>query len=79
MNGLGVIIHGYITRSNIHDKINQCKFGYKSYEKILIDLDGVPYDENVFLYDLKVVDGIVIDLRPPINGMGKNYNKLYKS
>ena len=69
--GCGVIMQGHIT-----DKVQQCKFAYQSYEKVLIQLRsyirGAPYDENI-------LDDIVTGQCPPINGMSKRYDKLYKS
>ena len=56
-------------------KVQQHKFANQSYEKVLIQLRshlrGAPYDN--------ILDDIVTDLCPPINGMSKRYGKLYKS
>ena len=35
----------------------------------------MPYDETVFLYDVKVIDDIVIDCCPSVNGLFDEYNK----
>ena len=35
----------------------------------------MPYDESILLSELKIIDNIVTDLCPPINGMSKNMIK----
>ena len=81
LTGLGVLIHGYITKSNISDKVNKCKFAYTSYEKVCIQikcfLRGLQSDENSFLTDLKVLDDIVIDQCPTIDEYVNRYNKQF--
>lgn len=83
ISGPGVLIHSYITKSNINSKVEMCKFAYTSYKKILTQLRsylrGLPYDETVFLSDVKVIDDIIIDLCPPVNGMSGKYDKIYGS
>ena len=77
ITGVGVIIQGYITKSDINKHIESCRFAYTSYNKILIQLktyfNGIPFDETVFLTDTKVLDDIVTDLCPTINGMAEKY------
>ena len=81
ITGIGVLIQGYLTKSDIAKKVESCKFAYTSYYKILIQLKtyfrGIPYDEKVFLTDTKVLDDIVVDLCPTINGMSNRYDKIY--
>ena len=64
--GPGILIQGLLTKSNIPDKVEQCKFAHSTYYKILTQikahLRGMPYDETAFLSDIKVIDDIVIDL-----------------
>ncbi|KAL9979084.1 hypothetical protein ACROYT_G016686 [Oculina patagonica] len=83
LTGSGVLIHGYITKSNISDKVNKCKFAYTSYEKVCIQikcfLRGLPSDENAFLTDLKVLDDIVIDQCPTVDEYVKKYYKKFTS
>ena len=80
ITGVGVIIQGYVTRFDIAKKIDSCRFAYTSYNKILVQLRmyfrGIPYDEKVFLTDTKVLDDIVIDICPTINGMSKKYDRF---
>ena len=68
ITGVGVIIQGYVTKSDIAKKIESCRFAYTSYNKILIQLGtyfrGISYDEKVFLTDTKILDGIVTDICP---------------
>ena len=42
-------------------------------------LSGTKYDEKVLLSKIKVIDDIISDLCPPINGMSKKYDKIYGS
>ena len=71
-----------MSKSEFSDKIQQCKFAYQSYEKILIDLKsylrGIMYEETVLLSDLKLLDSIINHLCPPINGWAKKYGKTFK-
>ena len=81
ITGVGVIIQGYVTKSDIAKKIKGCTFAYTSYNKILIQLRmyfrGIPYNEKVFLTDTKVLDDIVTDICPTINGMSKKYDRMF--
>ena len=79
--GIGVIIQGCITKINIDNKIESCKFACTNYKKVLTQLNiytnGLPYYEAVFLSDIKVLDNIVIDTCPTINGMSDRYDRIY--
>ena len=82
ITGVGVIIQGYVTKSDIAKKIESCRFAYTSYNKILIQLRthfrGIPYDEKVFLTDTKILDDIVTEVCPTVNGMSKKfYDSLF--
>ena len=79
--GPGILIQGYLTKSNTTDKVEQCKFAYTTYYKILTQikafLRGMPYDETVFLSDVKVIDDIVIDCCPSVTGLFDKYNEKF--
>ena len=79
--GAGVLIQGYTTRSNLSRRVDETNFAYTSYQKVLTQLRsylrGLPYDSQTLLSDLKVLDDIVIDLCPPVNGMSIRYDKIY--
>lgn len=81
ITGVGVILQGYITKSNINNKMMNCKFAYTNYNKILKQLNtymnGLPYEEVVFLSDTKVLDDIVTCTCPTINGMSDRYDRIY--
>ena len=76
--GSGVIIQGYLTKSDLRQRVERCRFAYTSYEKILVQLKsflrGLPYDENVFLSDIKIIDDIVIDQCPSVDKYFEKYN-----
>ena len=38
-------------------------------------IQGLPYDEETFLVETKVLDGIVTDTCPPVNGAMKKYDE----
>ena len=73
--GPGVLIQGYLTKSNLINNVERCKFAYTSYEKILIQiksfLRGSSYDGMIFLSVFKVLDDIVIDTCPSIDAFLK--------
>ena len=77
----GILIRGYLTKSNLLDKVERCKFAYSTYHKILTQikafLRGIPYDEAVFLSDVKVIDDIVIDCCPSVTGLFDKYNEKF--
>ena len=81
ISGPGILVHGYMTKSCLSDKVEKCKFAFTSYKKILIQLrsylSGLPYDDRTFLSDVKVLDDITTDLCPPINGMTEKYDRIY--
>ena len=56
--GPGIMIQGYLTKSNLINNVERCKFAYNSYKKILIQLKsflrGLPYDGTILLSDVKI-------------------------
>lgn len=82
LTGAGVLIQGYLTKSGISNKTEKCKFAYTSYDKTLIQLQsflrGIPFDEVVFLSNMKVVEDIVIDSCPPVDKQMKRNDKKFK-
>ena len=79
--GPGVLIQGYLTKSNLPNKVQQCRFAYTTYPKILTQikafLRGIPYDETVFLSDVKVIDNIIIDRCPSVNRLFDKYHEKF--
>ena len=77
--GSGVIIQGYLTKSDLIQRVDRCRFAYTSYEKILVQLRnfmrGASYDENIFFSDVKLVDEIVIDNCPSVDSLYEKYKK----
>ena len=76
--GPGIMIQGYLTKSNLINDVERCKFAYTSYKKILVQLKsflrGLPYDGTIFLSDVKNLDDIVIDTCPTIDKYLEKYN-----
>ena len=79
--GAGVIIQGYLAKTNLLQRIGKCRLAYTSYEKIMVQLRhflrGIPYDENVFLSDIKIIDDMIIDQCPSADEYSKKYNKKF--
>ena len=78
VSGAGVLLQSF---SNLRKNMDRCKFAYQAYEHITIQLKsylrGLPYDRNIFLSDVKVIDDFVIDLCPPIDKYISKYNSQY--
>ena len=76
--GPGILIQAYLTKSDLDKRVDRCRFAYTTYEKILIQLKsflrGLPYDDNIFLSDIKILDDIVIDTCPTIDKYFEKYN-----
>ena len=79
--GPGILIQGYLTKVNLIDNVERCKFAYTSYEKILTQirsfLRGLAYDKIIFLSDVKILDDIVIDTCPSVNAFYKKYDNKF--
>ena len=79
--GAGVIIQGYLAKINLLQRIGKCRLAYTSYEKIMVQLRhflrGIPYDENIFLSDIKIIDDMIIDQCPSADEYSKKYNKKF--
>ena len=83
VSSCGLLVQGYVNGSKLADKVEKCKFAYTSYKKVLTQittyLHGLPYDEETFLVETKVLDDIVTDTCPPVNGAIEKYNKTYSN
>ena len=81
LTGSGIMIQAYLTKSDLNRRVDRCKFAFASYEKVLVQLKsflrGLPYDENMFLSDLKILDDIIIDSCPSVDKYFEKYNKVF--
>lgn len=79
--GPGILIQAYLTKSNITNQVEHCKFAYTTYQKILIQiksfLRGLPCDENIFLSDVKIMNDTIIDSCPSVDKLFESYNKKF--
>ena len=79
--GAGVIIQGYMAKSDLVQRIAKCRLAYTSYEKIMVQLRsylrGMEYDENVLLSDIKVIDDMIIDQCPSVDEYFEKYKKKF--
>ena len=81
ISGPGVLIQGYLTKSNLINNVERCKFAYTTYKKILVQLKsflrGLEYDDVMLLSDLKILDDIIIDQCPCIDNYFDKYNSKF--
>ena len=81
LSGIGIMIQAYLTKSDLNRRVDRCRFAYTSYEKVLVQLKsflrGLPYDENMFLSDIKILDDIIIDQTPSIDKYYDQYNSTF--
>ena len=79
--GPGVLIQGYLTKSDLDNRVDRCRFAYKTYEKILVQLKsflrGLPYDISLFLSEIKLLDDIVIDSCPTVDKYFEKYTNKF--
>ena len=79
--GPGALIQGYLTKSDLDNRVDRCRFAYKTYEKILVQLKsflrGLPYDISLFLSEIKLLDDIVIDLCPTVDKYFEKYTNKF--
>ena len=79
--GPGVLIQGYLTKSDLDNRVDRCRFAYKTYEKILVQLKsflrGLPYDISLFLSGIKLLDDIVIDSCPTVDKYFEKYTNKF--
>ena len=79
--GPGVLIQGYLTKSDLVNRVDRCRFANKTYEKILVQLKsflgGLPYDISLFLSEIKLLDDIVIDSCPTVDKYFEKYTNKF--
>ena len=77
----GIMIQAYLTKSDLHKRVDMCKLAFTTYEKVLVQLKnflrGLAYHETNFLTDLKILDDIIIDQCPSVEKYYDKYNKVY--
>ena len=81
LTATGIMIQAYLTKSDLHKRVDMCKFAFTSYEKVLVQLKnflrGLAYHETNFLTDIKILDDIIIDQCPSVEKYYDKYNKVY--
>ena len=77
----GILIQGYMVKSNLNTKVNMCKFAFQNYHKVLIKLRsflrGLEYNDISFINYLQQLDEMITDLCPTINKAPEKYNKTF--
>ena len=68
--GAGLLLKTYTEMKSFAKKIEMCKYAYTTYEKVLSDLRsclrGKPFDKEVFISEVKLIDETVTDLCPSL-------------
>ena len=81
LTGSGIMIQAYLTKSDLNRRVDRCRFAFTSYERVLVQLKSflreLPYDENMFLSDLKILDDIIIDSCPSVDKYFEKYSKIF--
>ena len=81
LTGTGVMIKGYMSNSNVTNKVERCKFAYISYEKLLTQirnsLRGIPSDEKIFMSEIRFLDDVVTNSCPSIDSLSAKYESKY--
>ena len=66
----GLLLKTYTEIKSFERKIEMCKYAYTTYEKVLSDLRsclrGKPFDKEVFISEVKLIDETVTDLCPSL-------------
>ena len=79
--GPGVLIQGYLTKSDLDNRVDRCRFAFKTYEKILIQLKsflrGLSYDISLFLSEIKLLHDIIIDSCPTVDKYFEKYTNKF--
>ena len=81
LSGSGIMVQAHLTKSDLNKRVDRCRFAYTAYEKVLVQLKsflrGLPYNEAMFLSDIKILDDIVIDQCCSINKYSEKYSKTF--
>ena len=68
--GAGLLLKTFTDYKHFERKIEMCKYAYTTYEKVLSDLRsclrGKPFDHDLFISDMKLIDHSITDLCPSI-------------
>ena len=63
ISGVGIMMQGYIAKSDLGTRIGKCKSVYTSYGKVVALLRsllrGAPYEEQALLAELRLLDEII--------------------
>lgn len=82
INALGVLIEAFKEKYALSDRVEQSRFAYKSYEKVLTTirghLRGLPYNDHELLLQLGIIDNIICDTcaQPSLKAKGR-YARTY--
>ena len=77
----GVMIKGYMSNSDVSNKVERCTFAYTNYEKVLTQirslLRGIPSDETIFMSEVRFLDDMVTDSCPLVDSLFAKYESKY--
>ena len=79
ISGVGILLKTFSEIKNYKKKIEMSKFAYTAYEKVLIDLRsslrGNQVNHTTFIYEMRLIDEMIIDLCPLVDKFEKQYNR----
>ena len=83
ISGSGLLLKTFSEIKDYEKKIEMCKFPYTTYEKVLVDLRsslrGNQFNHTSFIYEMKLIDEMIIDLCPITDEFEKQYHKIFTS
>lgn len=80
--GAGSFLKTFSEIKDYEKKIEMCKFAYTTCEKVWVDLRaslrGAEFNGTQFIFEMKMIDDIIIDLCPLVDKFEKHYDKKFK-
>ena len=84
--GVGVILGGILSKSDLQSRVTQSRFAYATYEGILHQIKAILRSGNfdsdteiVFISELCLIDSIVTDCCPSVDNLFKKYESKYSA
>ena len=81
ISGAGLVLKTVSEIKDYKKKIEMSKFAYTTYEKVLVDLRsslrGNQFNHTAFIYEMRLIDEMIIDLCPFVDKFEKQYHKKY--
>ena len=86
ITGVGVILGGILSKSDLQSRVTQSRFAYTTYEGILHQIKAILRSGNfhtdtkiVLINELCLIDSIVTDCCPSVDNLFKKYDSKYSA